>query len=209
MIFGLAFGKRTLLGGRTMKTLAIVLVACIGMVSMTLWAGADAEPAGSRIDLSKPETWKAAVAREKEDLKEVAGALISVAKDEKRPGKERFDAIQLLGEIGNEKSLEFLIENVGMFVEGVRMYSVSDKGMLQNRACYYALRQGDWRVPQAILRCLDRTWSDGELIWFYDILKNTIGNQVALAIVNYELSQGPRAVHRKNLITLREYLTSS
>ena len=102
-----------------MKAASAIVLACLGMAAAVSLGGKQAARTApssprSKIRIDRPETWEPAVKRTQAEVDRIAHVLVATAKDEKRPYQQRRKAILLLGKIGNDKSLDFLIANVSL-----------------------------------------------------------------------------------------------
>ena len=162
----------------------------------------------AKIDTTNPKTWEAAITGAQDHIHEVLAALISVAKDETRSNDDRRKAIFLLGRIDNKESLNFLIENVALYVqmETIR----GDDDYLKQTPCAYALRStGSWKVAQAVFASLDVSKSKREHNRLAGVLGSILGNNLALTAIEEQLHRTPRPItaqRKENLEAIREYL---
>ena len=139
-------------------------------------------------EAENPETWEAAVNGAQQHLREVSGALISVAKDEKRSDDDRRTAIFVLGTIDNKESLDFLIENITL----VLPIDIGDteEDRLKMTPCRYALMMGgSWKAGQAVMASLDAPKSKHERLLLATVLSMCLTKNVALAAVDQALVQ--------------------
>jgi hypothetical protein len=162
----------------------------------------------SLIDIANPKTWEAAIDNAQGHIREVSAALISVAKDETRSNDDRRKAIFLLGRIEDKESLNFLVENMALYLQ---MEIVKgDDDTLKETPCAYALRKTrSWKVAQAVFASLEVTKSKRERVHFAGVLRATLGQNLALAAIEEQLHRTPRPItaqRRENLEAIREYL---
>lgn len=161
----------------------------------------------SAIDVSRPDTWDRTVSEAGGRMSAIAGALIDVARDEKRTQMDRDKAIGLLGRIGNKESLDFLLSH---YLLRFQVFSGStEEGQLRETPCQYAVhRMGrDWAVAQAILRSFDRPRTEMEAGLLSSRFIYIMNPEVAARIVDRELAEKPTGDREKNLKVLRERIT--
>lgn len=159
----------------------------------------------AKIDTTNPKTWEAAITGAQDHIHEVSAALISVAKDEILSNDDRRKAIFLLGRIDNKESLNFLIENVALYVQ---MGDITgDDDMLKETPCAYALwSTRSWKVAQAVFASLEVPKSKREQIHLAYVLGSTLGNNLALTAIEEQLHRTPRPItaqRRENLEALK------
>ncbi len=162
----------------------------------------------AKIDTANPKTWEAAIEGAQDHIREVSASLISVAKDETRSNDDRRKAIFLLGRIENKESLNFLIENITLYLQ---MEIVKgDDDTLKETPCAYALRKTrNWKVAQAVFASLEVPKSKRERIHFAGVLRATLGKNLGLAAIEEQLHRTPRPItaqRRENLEAICEYL---
>jgi len=196
-----------------MKRKSVRFLSCLAIGAAGLFlagmldAGIPRAPAA--IDLAKPETWEAGVARIKQDQEEIAKALISVAKDKERPIEERREAVFLLGEVHSKESIDFLIQEVSLRLP-MRILS-GDGDFVKETPCFYALAfKGDWNTARAILYAVNVPKPPRDLLHLYKVLETLLGEDVAVAAVDQTIKQEAQSqsVWRENLTVIRAHLTS-
>jgi len=187
------------------QLVGLALLMTAGYCLQDYCVGGEKKP--GLLNLAQPDTWEAAVVRTEQQRTEIAEALISVAKDEKRHLDARRKAIFLLGRIGNKESLDFLASNVALHVSAGAATS-----RMEDFPCWQALSKKDWSVVSAILRSLNRKRSDRELVYLAEAPKMIFGTRMARAAVDHELSRIKRlsgksvAFRKKNLARLKDLL---
>jgi len=157
---------------------------------------AGAQPPTQRpppLDPARPKSWRAAVRERTQRLDRMAVELISVAKDKTRQEAVRRKAILLLGTIGNERALKFLVGNVGLIVP--LDAEPADAHPMLDRPCAYALMgvhngRTHWNAVPLIIGALceptrlgDETRRD-----LAAILHVTCGGRRALVILRQALN---------------------
>jgi len=155
----------------------------------------------------KAEEWKKAVEEYRSARDQTTAFLIAVAGDETKPPDEREEAARILAEMGTEKGLQFLIENIDSRLSG---FSPSDTDA-QRRLffCKRALYGGGWRAAEAALKALDKPREQTELVALYMVLRVNLSPQVALAAVNGELKGSLPPTRKKNLTAVKIMLLES
>jgi len=182
--------------------------AVVGVVSRGAAEGDRGPLAKPFVDTSNPETWETAITDAQHHLCKISAALISVAKDETRSNDDRRKAIFLLGRIDNKESLNFLIENVALYVQ---METIKgDDDTLKETPCAYALwSTRSWKVVQAVFGSLEVSKSKRERINLAGVLGSTLGNNLILAAIEEQLHRTPRPItaqRKENLEAIRAYL---
>jgi len=136
---------------------------------------------------------------------------MAVAKDEKRSNDDRRKAVLLLGKIGSPECLEFLIANVTMRVMVAEIAHDRDMDLLN--PCKYALSDGDWNVPRAIVQSLHKPKTKQEMIYLLGgmtLPTSGFGPEMAHALVQQELrNRRGDPVFRENLLTMRDLVVNS
>lgn len=183
-------------GLHTVKAgLALALLACAVPVLFARPAAGGARRVLPHLALepAKPNPWLAVARREVAALDRAAEALISVAKDRGRKEAVRRKAILLLGTIGNERALKFLVANVGLIVP--LDAEPADAHPMLDRPCAYALMgvhngRTHWNAVPLIIAALceaprlgDETRRD-----LAAILHATCGGRRALVILRQALN---------------------
>ena len=190
-----------------MKTLSVALLLCLAVPVVVLCAASTTKTSAKArpgIDVGKPDTWEGSIKRANQNLSEIADALISVAKDERRPAAERRKAIFLLGNIGSRKSLAFLIENVPLPLP--MPITIGDEDLLKETPCVYALCKGDWNAAEGILDSLRKPKSKTDIMLLAHPLERVLSRKVAIAAVEEGLSQKPTKAHKANLESMKKFL---
>lgn len=124
----------------TVKTLvAWALAALLGGLVFVHSASAAVPSTGTPIDPARPETWDAALRQVKEEQDSAVEALIKAGADESRDPEERRTAILALSSVRTQRSLEFLIRNVSLEIEGRIITGDSDS--LKQTPCAYVLAE--------------------------------------------------------------------
>ena len=123
--------------------------------------------------------------------------LLAVAKDEKRPDPERWQAVAAVARIGNHTAVEYLVENISLHLASGHK---RDEDLGEDRVCFWALTsrpagwEGDgrnWNIAQMILRALGRPRDKEELGYYARAL------ELSLGVTRYSdntFSTSPRAV---------------
>jgi len=189
------WGART--GLHTVKAgLAVALLACAVPVLLARPAAAGGARRVLRhlaLEPAKPNPWLAVARREVAALDKAAEALISVAKDRSRKEAVRRKAILLLGTIGNERALKFLVGNVGLIVP--LDAEPADAHPMLDRPCAYALMgvhngRTHWNAVPLIIAALSEPTRHGDETRrdLAAILHATCGGRRALVILRQALN---------------------
>jgi len=181
-------------------------IAILGVFAVYLGASTTSRPiegGDSAFDAGNRKTWEPAVRKAQGELDALADVLISVVKDEARLAQARQNAVLLLGKIGSDKCLDFLVGNVSLQV--LPELSKGGTRHLEN-PCRFALSSGDWRVVQPIFRSLEASKDPQTLADLGYVLRHVLSTRVALAAIEEQLSQDPGPARKANLEQLKEFL---
>jgi hypothetical protein len=211
------------LGVETMRTSKLVLIVlCTLLLLLILGAKCEKDDSGTDdgrepgirdelLDLSEPGSWDLAVKNEHERARKIAEKLISIAQDKQRPNDDRRRAINLLARLGNDKSLEFLVANIDIYIPLEKIKGDEDE--IRQRPCTYALsgiRSGimNWNVVPLILAQLREPTVNqkAKLIDFAFILGAVCGERTAHAIIGHEVSVASEESIRANFEMVLKYL---
>jgi len=193
---------------RSVKFLPCLAIGAAGLLLVgMLDMGIARAPAA--IDLAKPDTWEADVARIKRDQDEIAKALISAIKDKERPIEERRKAVFLLGEVHSKESIDFLIQEVSLRLPMRVVFG--DEDSVKETPCFYVLaHKGDWNTARAILYAVNVPKPPRDLLHLATVLETLLRKVVAVAAVDQMIEQETRShtVWWKNLTVIRTHVTS-
>lgn len=148
------------------------------------------------------------VAKRAERRKQLSERLQKIALDQKRKRVDRHAAIDALGKLRDEESLDFLAQHIGL---GLAPDLVGTRAQqLRKWPCRHALGAAGWSSIPAILRRLETERSEIELIWSGSLLSRyPPGKEVALALLKVELRRAKSEIHRRNLERMLEIVASN
>lgn len=140
-----------------MKILIAILVVLSGLTAIPTVA---VEPVIPEFDPDQPKTWEKLIASEKKQIEkrmdELAEKLIEIAGNPEAPGEKRRQAILALGRLSNEKSRNFLITNIALFIP--KKFITGDLDRVLEHPCIYALRlnQAGPGLSLNAIACMDK-----------------------------------------------------
>jgi len=187
-----------------MKRKGWVLVILAGAV---MGAGLRAEPTSRpfvygpppKTGGDTPESLGPGVTRAQRELDQIADRLMRVAEDQERSRDDRTNSFLLLGKIGTDKCLDFLIAHVGVHIP--------NRNMHLDYPASYALGEGGWSTAEAILRSLDEPRKRDDLVLMYQPFREILSKKVAVAVIDAELQRQPSDIRKANLEQLKEFLS--
>lgn len=194
------------------RSLAVALFLLTCVCGQRAMSGEAAAPEQQVPPAAKnPAAWRGAIERAQANLDAAAQALIAVAQDAQRPREERRQAVMLLGKIGNRRSLEFLVENIGLYLP-LEIVTGDGDELRQHPSAYALLPQREadrnWNAVAAMFSWLNqqRTRRTQELVNSARVLRRNCGRDVARVLVAHHLSKAknPKAV--TNLKTVQKFL---
>lgn len=179
-----------------------------------------------KIDFSEWDNWKFIPENKLKELDDIVTKLIEVAKAEGRiPSKdaiwklgwrlakiddERIGAISTLADIGNERAIRFLVDNIAMRVDAM-MYHISDIDRIKPLPCKYILvEKPGWRIIPYILEALEKNKNDEEINLLGWVLERLPGKRLALAIIQSEIDafkdDKTKETYISNLNQIKQYI---
>ncbi len=175
-------------------------------IAVSLKATADAVAA-----LTQSFEWESDARRQMMAHDDLAEKLIAIAEDRKRSHHERRQAILMLGRMGNESSLEYLVANLHVKIP-LLLSSGGDGDRILETPCVYALAgfdaRGDrnWNAARVCVREIRKpvARTRTELRDFAIVLRTVCGHAIAGAMLSAEGKKHLDANARTNLNTVSE-----
>ena len=134
-----------------------IVAACIRPVC------ADDAPKSPVIDVNNSKAWAEQVKNHNAKELAITRQLIGIAEDEKNSLETRQNAFWALGELHNDKTRKFFIENIQLRLHPRKKFRVGDEDLDKWQICAYLLKRQGWAAAPAILESLSRPRSPGEL----------------------------------------------
>ena len=198
--------------------LASLFCACYHLLNVSE-TGEPAKNAGAStiFDSRNPDTWQTSIDQPHAHLSEIFKALSEMALDEKRSDNDRSEAVFAIAKIDNQKSLDFLVANISLYIP-FRVSKLSDD-QAKDWPCEYLLlkrsrdsggRGRNLNIVGTILDSLDKPKTKRELLYYAIILKRTLvkdktaTNKQARMLIDFELQADPGETRKENLEALEK-----
>ena len=119
---------------------SVCLTCAVGVIHGLQPSAGPGLPERVLLAKDEPATWEPAIRKAQGDLDAIGNILMDVALDKERGDEDRRNAIALIGKIGSDKCLDFLVANVSLAIP-LKCFGGGD--FTRATPCTYALCFGD------------------------------------------------------------------